>query len=81
MENLIVDLRRRNAGLMRLKARLLAGILASIKAYRDVNAHRRLLLSLPGFCPVAAAKTDKAARARSIVQGKPRRPTRGNRAS
>ena len=29
----------------------------------------------------AAAKTDKAARARSIVQGKPRRPTRGNRAS
>lgn len=29
----------------------------------------------------AAAKTDKAARARSITQGKPRRPTRGNRAS
>lgn len=29
----------------------------------------------------AAAKTDKAARARKIVQGKPRRPTRGNRAS
>lgn len=29
----------------------------------------------------AAAKTDKAARARSIVQGKPRRPTRGNRAN
>lgn len=55
LKDLIVDLRRQIAGLIRLKARLLAGILARLKACPDLEARYRLLLSLPGVGPVVAA--------------------------
>lgn len=55
LKDLILDLRRQIAGLIRLKARLLAGILSRLKACHDLDARYRLLLSLPGVGPVVAA--------------------------
>jgi transposase len=43
------------ASLLSLKARLLAKVLAGLKAHADLAARLRLLTSLPGFGPVVAA--------------------------
>lgn len=55
LKDLTADLRSQIAVLVRLKARLLAGILQRIKAHADLLARYRLLLSLPGVGPVVAA--------------------------
>lgn len=55
LKDLTTDLRSQIAVLVRLKARLLAGILQRIKAHADLLARYRLLLSLPGVGPVVAA--------------------------
>jgi transposase len=49
------DLRAQLVSLTRLKARLLAKVIAGIKAQPDLLIRYRLLLSLPGFGPVVAA--------------------------
>jgi transposase len=55
LKDLDRDLRAQLASLTRLKARLLAAVLAQIKAQPDLLSRYRLLLSLPGFGPVVAA--------------------------
>lgn len=55
LKDLAIDLRRQIAAMIRLKAKLLAGILELIKAHPDLLARYRLLLSLPGVGPVVAA--------------------------
>ncbi len=55
LNDLARDLRAQLASLTRLKARLLAKVIAGIKAQPDLLIRYRLLLSLPGFGPVVAA--------------------------
>lgn len=55
LEDLDRALRVQLASLTRLKAQLLAAVIAQIKAEPDLCARYRLLLSLPGFGPVVAA--------------------------
>jgi transposase len=55
LEDLLAELRAQIAGLEALKARLMAQILQALKAWPDLLARFRLLVSLPGFGPVVAA--------------------------
>lgn len=55
LKDIAADVRRQIRSLETLKARLLAGILARIKARPDLLARLRLLQSLPGVGPVVAA--------------------------
>jgi transposase len=55
LKDLARDLRAQLASLTRLKARLLARVIAQIKTRPDLLNRYRLLLSLPGFGPVVAA--------------------------
>lgn len=55
LADLAAALREQILSLVRLKARLLGEILARIKAWPDLLARYRLLLSLPGVGPVVAA--------------------------
>jgi len=55
LKDVATDLRGQIAVLIRLKARLLGGVLQRIKVHHDLLARYRLLLSLPGVGPVVAA--------------------------
>lgn len=55
LKDLARDLRAQIAALTRLKAKLIAQILAAIKTHADLLTRFRLLISLPGVGPVVAA--------------------------
>jgi transposase len=55
LDDLVQAIDAQIASLLNLKARLLAKVLAGLKAHADLAQRLRLLTSLPGFGPVVAA--------------------------
>lgn len=55
LKDLASELRRQIASLVKLKLKLAREVLTRLKAYQDLLARYRLLLSLPGVGPIVAA--------------------------